>query len=277
MRVTHGGSKTFTVTPDTDHRIVDILVDGESVGVVSKYTFENVRERHTIEAIFEKIPTVADPEGTDVFKWLNTADHIQYLHGYPDNLFGPDDNMTRAEVAQMFYNLLLEQEVPVTVHFDDVPDTAWYSKAVNTLGSLGIVAGIGDGQYAPERPITRAEFTVIAMRFAKLPEGGTNIFSDVVEHAWYYDYVIGSIQYGWITGYPDGTFRPENTITRAEVTTIVNRMLDRSADKSFVDRHGDRLNQFFDVSKSYWAYYQIMEAANAHHCTKNGLEEIWKD
>ena len=185
--------------------------------------------------------------------------------------------MTRAEVAQMFYNLLLEQEVPVTVHFDDVPDTAWYSKAVNTLGSLGIVAGIGDGQYAPERPITRAEFTVIAMRFAKLPEGGTNIFSDVVEHAWYYDYVIGSIQYGWITGYPDGTFRPENTITRAEVTTIVNRMLDRSADKSFVDRHGDRLNQFFDVSKSYWAYYQIMEAANAHHCTKNGLEEIWKD
>lgn len=277
VRVTHGGSKTFTVTPDTDHRIVDILVDGESVGVVSKYTFENVRERHTIEAIFEKIPTVADPEGTDVFKWLNTADHIQYLHGYPDNLFGPDDNMTRAEVAQMFYNLLLEQEVPVTVHFDDVPDTAWYSKAVNTLGSLGIVAGIGDGQYAPERPITRAEFTVIAMRFAKLPEGGTNIFSDVVEHAWYYDYVIGSIQYGWITGYPDGTFRPENTITRAEVTTIVNRMLDRSADKSFVDRHGDRLNQFFDVSKSYWAYYQIMEAANAHHCTKNGLEEIWKD
>lgn len=277
VRVTHGGSKTFTVTPDTDHRIVDILVDGESVGVVSKYTFENVREGHTIEAIFEKIPTVADPDDTGVSKWLNTEDHIQYLHGYPGSLFGPNNNMTRAEVAQMFYNLLLEQEVPVTVRFDDVPDTAWYSKAVNTLGSLGIVAGIGDGQYAPERPITRAEFTVIAMRFAKLPEGGTNIFSDVVENTWYYDYVIGSIQYGWITGYPDGTFRPENTITRAEVTTIVNRMLDRRADESFVNSHGDKLNSFFDVSKSYWAYYQIMEAANAHHCTKNGLEEIWKD
>lgn len=277
VRVTHGGSKTFTVTPDTDHRIVDILVDGESVGVVSKYTFENVRESHTIEAIFEKIPTVADPDDTGVSKWLNTEDHIQYLHGYPGSLFGPNNNMTRAEVAQMFYNLLLEQEVPVTVRFDDVPDTAWYSKAVNTLGSLGIVAGIGDGQYAPERPITRAEFTVIAMRFAKLPEGGTNIFSDVVENTWYYDYVIGSIQYGWITGYPDGTFRPENTITRAEVTTIVNRMLDRRADESFVNSHGDKLNSFFDVSKSYWAYYQIMEAANAHHCTKNGLEEIWKD
>lgn len=277
VRVTRGSRQIFSITPDTGYQIADVLVDGESVGAVGRYTFENIQERHTIQAAFEALPVVADPDDTGVSKWLNTEDHIQYLHGYPGSLFGPNNNMTRAEVAQMFYRLLREKDVSITVHFDDVPDTAWYSKAVNTLGSLGIVAGIGGGQYAPERPITRAEFTVIAMRFANLPKGGANIFSDVAENTWYYDYVVGSIQYGWISGYPDGTFRPGNTITRAEVTTIVNRMLDRSADQSFVDSHGDRLNQFFDVSKSYWAYYQIMEAANAHHCTKNGLEEIWKD
>lgn len=277
VRVTRGSRQIFSITPDTGYQIADVLVDGESVGAVGRYTFENIQEGHTIQAAFEALPVVADPDDTGVSKWLNTEDHIQYLHGYPGSLFGPNNNMTRAEVAQMFYGLLREKDVSITVHFDDVPDTAWYSKAVNTLGSLGIVAGIGGGQYAPERPITRAEFTVIAMRFANLPKGGANIFSDVAENTWYYDYVVGSIQYGWISGYPDGTFRPGNTITRAEVTTIVNRMLDRSADQSFVDSHGDRLNQFFDVSKSYWAYYQIMEAANAHHCTKNGLEEIWKD
>lgn len=215
--------------------------------------------------------------GTGVSKWLNTRDHIQYLHGYSGSLFGPDCDMTRAEAAQMFYNLLLNKEVPVTVRFDDVPDTAWYSKAVNTLASMGIVIGIGGDQYAPERPITRAEFTVIAMRFVDLPKNNENIFSDVSENAWYYDSVVGAIQYGWIDGYPDGTFAPESVITRAEVTTIVNRMLNRSADKNFVDHHGDELKRFSDVSKSHWAYDQIMEAANTHDFKRDQGKEIWID
>lgn len=218
---------------------------------------------------------VEGPDNTGVSRWLNTSDHIKYLSGYPGNLFGPNDNMTRAEAAQMFYNLLLDQNVPITIQFEDVEAGAWYAKAVHTLASLGIIKGVGDHQFAPERAITRAEFTTIAMRFAKLDTGGENIFPDVSEDAWYYDYVVGSIQYGWIAGYPDGTFGPNNTITRAEVTAIVNRMLSRSSDVGFINSHVDSLARFGDLSKSHWAYYEIMEATNAHDYRRSGGVESW--
>ncbi len=136
---------------------------------------------------------------------------------------------------------------------------------------------IGSEQFAPDRPITRAEFTVIAMRFTYGTMDGKNIFSDINENDWSYDQVVGSIQYGWINGYSDGTFRPNNTITRAEVITIVNRMLGRSADESFVNRHLDDFLLFSDVSRDYWAYYQIVEATNAHDYTKNNAGEEWSN
>ena len=275
VSVSSGSDKTFRITADEGYEIADVIVDGESVGAVSSYTFENVRKNHTISVTFTEDEPVADPDDTGVSGWLNTSDHIQYLSGYGGGKFGPTDNMTRAQAAQMFYNLLLDQDVPITVSFTDVAADAWYAKAVNTLASLGIVDGIGDNHYAPERAITRAEFTVIAMRFAELDTSGENIFSDVTADAWYYDYVVGSIQYGWINGYEDGTFRPNNTITRSEVTAIVNRMLGRSADKVFVDRHADELTQFSDVPGSYWAYYEIMEAANAHDYVKDNGVEDW--
>lgn len=275
VRVVRGSSKTFTITPDAGYVIEDVLVDGESVGAVDKYTFENVREKHTIEAVFaEQNGGVADPDDTGVSGWLNTKDHGAYLGGYGGGWFGPDDNMTRAQVAQMFYNLLLDKDVPITVSFSDVAPDAWYAEAVNTLGSLGIVAGIGNGQFAPDRAITRAEFTVIAMRFAELDTSGENIFTDVSENDWFYDYVVGAIKYGWITGYSDGRFGPYDTITRAQVTTIVNRMLDRSADEAYVDRHADELEQFTDVPDTHWAYYEVAEATNAHDYDRtNGCEE----
>lgn len=275
VSVSSGSDKTFRITADEGYEIADVIVDGESVGAVSSYTFENVRKNHTISVTFQEAEQVADPDDTGVSGWLNTKDHIQYLSGYGGGKFGPTDNMTRAQAAQMFYNLLLDQDVPITVSFTDVAADAWYAKAVNTLASLGIVDGIGGNHYAPERAITRAEFTVIAMRFAHLDTSGENIFSDVTADAWYYDYVVGSIQYGWINGYEDGTFRPNNTITRSEVTAIVNRMLGRSADKVFVDHHADELTQFSDVPGSYWAYYEIMEAANAHDYVKDNGVEDW--
>lgn len=140
--------------------------------------------------------------------------------------------MTRAEVAQMFYNLLLDQDVEITKTFDDVSEDAWYAKAVNTLASLGVVSGVGDNKFEPNRSITRAEFTTMAMKFAVGGEEGENIFSDVDEDDWFYKAVVDSIQYGWIHGYPDGTFRPNNSITRAEVTAIVNNMLGREATRT---------------------------------------------
>ena len=272
VRVRRGENQTFRITPDEGYEIYDVIVDGESVGAVGRYTFENVREDHTISATFRLIQEEVD---TGVSRWLNTEDHIAYLQGYPGGLFGPDDNMTRAEAAQMFYNLLLEQDVASTVSFTDVAPDAWYADAVNALASLGMVEGVGGGLFAPERTITRAEFTVIAMRFAYLPDGGENPFPDVSEDDWFYDQVVGAVQYGWITGYPDGTFGPEDTITRAEVTAIVNRMLNRQADEDYVDSHAAELIQFADLSPAYWAYYDIMEAANGHTYEKDGDAEIW--
>ena len=275
MRVSRGSDKTFTIAPADGYEIADVLVDSKSVGAVSSYTFENVRASHTIKAVFERIEQVADPEDTGVSDWLNTKDHIAYLRGYSNGNFGPDNNVTRAEAAQMFYNLLLEQDVPSTVSFTDVAANAWYADAVNTLASIGVIKGVGDNQFAPDRAITRAEFTVIAMRFADLDTSGENIFTDVSADDWFYEQVVGSIKYGWITGYEDGTFRPNNTITRAEVTTIVNRMLGRAADKDYVDDHMDELRQFPDVSKTNWAYYNIVEATNAHDYTKSSGTETW--
>ena len=275
VRVSRGSDKTFRITPDAGYEIADVLVDGESVGAVSCYTFETVRKAHTIEALFAPEKQLADPDDTGVSGWPNTEDHLAYLNGYGSGLFGPDDHMTRAEAAQMFYNLLLDQDVSSTVRFTDVPADAWYARAVETLASLGMVEGVGGGKFAPERTITRAEFTVMAMRFARLPEGGENPFSDVTSSDWFYDQVVGAVQYGWITGYTDGTFRPEATITRAEVTAITNRLLDRAADEDYVDDHAGELRQFPDVSASYWAYHDIVEATNAHSYRVYDGEEHW--
>jgi hypothetical protein len=269
-----GSDKTFTITPDKGFRIEDVLVDGKSVGVVSAYTFENVRASHTISARFVK-REAADPSDTGVADWLETGDHIAYLKGYGDGRFGPDSNMTRAEAAQMFYNLLKDKEVAVTADFADIPDGIWYEKAANTLEAIGVITGIGNNQFDPDRAITRAEFTVIAMRFAKLDTSGENIFADIDESQWFYEQVKGAVKYGWINGYTDGTFRPHATITRGEVTAITNRMLGRSADKAYVDSHGDTLRTFPDVKSTSWAYYDICEATNSHDYNKTGGTESW--
>ena len=215
------------------------------------------------------------PDDTGVSRWLNTTDHFAYLRGYGSGAFGPNDNMTRAEVAQMFYNLLLDRQIPVTVSFTDVPADAWYADAVHALASLGMLKGVGGGQFAPQRTITRAEFTVIAMRFTQLDSSRRDLFSDVSSDDWFYDQVAGAAAYGWITGYNDGTFRPLDLISRAEVTIITNRMLGRSADRDYVDRHRDSLRRFPDVAETDWAYYQIMEATNSHTFTTAGEAERW--
>ncbi len=277
VRVSRGNDQTFRITASDGYEIADVLVDGESVGAVGSYIFENVRANHTIHVSFaasEEVP-VADPDDTGVSGWLNIDDHISYLNGYADGTFRPDHNMTRAEVAQMFYNLLLDKDIVVTAAFSDVSADAWYSEAVKTLATLGMINGVGENRFEPDRAITRAEFTAIAMRFAHLPENGKNIFSDVTTSDWFYDVVVGSIQYGWINGYSDGTFRPHNTISRAEVTTITNRMLGRSADRAFVAEHLDELRTFSDVSISHWSYYAVVEATNAHDFVKNDSMENW--
>ena len=286
VTVAEGDNQTFTITANNGYRISDVLVDGKSVGAVASYTFKNVNANHTITVTFEKksSPPVIipdddddqpeDPDDTGVSDLLNTKDHDQYLFGYPEGTFGPGLNMTRAEAAQMFYNLLVDQDVTAKPVFDDVPEGAWYAEPVNVMAKLDIVEGVGDDKFEPNREITRAEFTAMAMRFAQGETGGKNIFSDVDEDDWFYDVVVDSIKYGWIEGYPDGTFRSQNLITREEVTTIVNRMLGRLPDEKFIDAHEDDLDLFPDVIKN-WAYYDVVEATNDHQYKKTSSGEDW--
>lgn len=274
VAVPAGGSRTFTITADEGYVVADVLVDGVSVGPVGSYTFSNVRANHTISVIFRDADGVADPDDTGVSDWLDTNNHNAYLQGYGNDLFAPDAGMTRAEVAQMFYNLLRNQNVTVTVSFEDVPDGKWYTDAVNTLASLGIIQGAGDGKFYPNSPITRAEFVAIAMRFTKGDVAGDVNFTDVSPSSWYYKSVVGAVNYGWIVGYGNGLFAPRASISRAEVTTIVNRMLGRSADRVYVDGHLDELKQFSDVTRG-WAFYQIIEATNSHTHTITNGQETW--
>ena len=218
---------------------------------------------------------VADPVATGVAELLDVADHKAYLFGYEDGSFGPERLMTRAEVSQMFYNLLNEKNVTVTTRFADVAEDAWYARAVHTLAALGIVEGVGNGKFEPERKVTRAEFAALAVRFAKANPNGSASFTDVAADAWYYEAVQTATNYGWIAGYADGTFRPQETITRAEVTSLTNRMLGRAVDAGYVAAHSEALKTFADVAAEYWGYGAIMEATNSHRFVKSNGVESW--
>jgi hypothetical protein len=229
-----------------------------------------IRNRSTPSA---SVPQSQDEDNKSL---LNTSDHILYLIGYPDDSFGPNRDMTRAEVAVMFYRLLADPEAATKrVYFSDVRSDAWYGNEIEVLAGLGIVNGYPDGTYRPDDPITRAEFTAIAMRFAELVPEGDNVFSDVSQDSWYYGLIVGATQYGWISGYPDGTFRPDDKISRAEVAKITNKLLERSADEDFLKANPDDLTHFTDIAEKDWYYNDVMETATAHDYDKSSGKEIW--
>ena len=145
---------------------------------------------------------------------------------------------------------------------------------MNALAALGIINGYEDGTFRPNDTITRAEFVAMSMRFADEPGSYRNPFTDVSSSAWYFEAVTGAAYYGWLEGYPDGTFKPDANITRAEVATAVNRMLERSADEDYVDENADSLVTYTDLAETHWAYYDVMEASNTHDYTKTA-EENW--
>lgn len=215
-----------------------------------------------------------DPTQTGIANWLRTDKHTTSMTGYGNGKFGPEDSVTRAQVAQIFYRLLKDNNVKITVNFTDVPDDAWYATAVNTLGSLGIIKGTSEGKFDPNRAITRAEFCAIATRFAKVASTVKNPFADINEQDWYYTAVTTAASYDWVNGMSDGNFHPHDVISRAQAATIINRMLGAAADRSYVDSHVT--NPYTDVSTTHWAYYQIIEAsiAHDHDYDKEGVE-IW--
>lgn len=194
--------------------------------------------------------------------------------------------MTRAEATAIFARLLAEKQgdvlTPVGITgFADIPANAWYSGYVRYLSGRGVVYGKADGRFCPDDAITRAEFVALAVRFFQVYGDGNPAimeqyaaFTDVSEGYWAAEYIQDAAVYGWIRGYGDGSFRAEQRITRAEVVTIVNRLLDRTADTAYVTRNLFRLITFTDMSEAHWAYYAVMEAANAHSAVYDG-KETW--
>ncbi len=208
---------------------------------------------------------------------LNRRDHYAFLVGYADGTFGPECNMTRAEVTTMFARLLTEQieaDKTYSSTFNDVAKNCWAANYIGYMQQFGIVTGYEDGSFRPDAPVTRAEFAAIASRFEKLTQGSAS-FTDVPDTHWAVKYINFAATRGWVTGYEDGTFKPEHSITRAEVAAVTCRLLERSADQTYIRSHIGELRTFADVTESHWAYWYAMEAANGHDYTKSGGSENW--
>ena len=208
---------------------------------------------------------------------LNARDHFSYIKGYGDNTFGPNRTITRAEVAMIFARLSINQSVSGAPQFKDVKAGDWYKTAVDIVARQGVVKGYEDGTFRPNQPITRREFAAIAARYAGNIDTWRT-FRDVPSTDWAYTLINRVGGAGWITGYEDNTFRPNNNITRAEVVAIVNRMLNRKADKAYVDNNLMRSkHSFIDNQRSAWYFYDIHEAAVGHSFERqpNGVDEKW--
>ena len=190
---------------------------------------------------------------------LNT--NIAYITGYGDGGFHPENSMTRAEVAVMLSRLIDnsgDDNAEYKGMFGDVPEGMWYTAAIEQLASLGIFKGRDSTWFAPDDPITRAEFVAVISRMEVLPEVDTLTFSDVTSDYWLYGSIGAAVAKGWITGYSDGTFHPNDNIKRVEAVTIINRMLERDFDSTI-----DGTNGFTDVTPDYWGYDDIMAASNS--------------
>ena len=208
---------------------------------------------------------------------LNRRDHTAFLVGYAEGTFGPERNMTRAEVTTMFARLLTEQieaDKTYSSTFNDVAKDCWAANYIGYMQQFGIVTGYTDGSFRPNAPVTRAEFAAIASRFEKLTQGSKS-FTDVPDTHWAVKYINFAATRGWVTGYADGTFKPEHSITRAEVAAVTCRLLERSADQTYIRSHIGELRTFADVPDTHWAYWYAMEAANGHDYTKSGGSENW--
>ena len=212
---------------------------------------------------------------------LNTADHYAYVMGYPDGTVRPEESITRAEVATIFFRLLTDESRAKywtsENSFSDVKAGEWYNNAISTLANAGIVNGYADGTFRPNAPITRGEMAKVVAQFATL-DTTADIFSDISGH-WSEAYINLAAGNGWINGYPDGSFKPEQSITRAETMTMINRVLNRvPADASRL-LPVEQMVTFPDCAPDAWYYVNVQEATNSHtyerkKTEKNG-DENW--
>ena len=236
---------------------------------------------HAVIHLYTKEEYVPEQPTTDYLipgLWLNTNDHYSYLIGYSDGTVRPNGKITRAEVATIFFRLL-DDDTRAKYwssenNFSDVSADKWYNNAVSTLSRMGVIGGYADGTFRPDAPISRAEFAKIAVSFTQNNGSAVyNYFTDVKTTDWFAPYVTAAKDAGLIEGYSDGSFKPENKITRAEACAIVNRTLGRKPSKAHM-KISDRID-WPDVQTTDWFYEAIMEATNSHTCTMGDRVETW--
>ena len=210
-----------------------------------------------------------------------TYARVSYIKGYPDGTFKPSNNVTRAEAAQMFATLLNNGTsfgTSSVTKFTDA-NNKWYSPAVNYIAGKGLLSGYSDGTFKPDADITRAEFAQMISGYLKAGYAGSANFKDVKGH-WASDAIDKVFGNKAVEGYPDGTFKPNKTLTRAEAVTVLNAVFNRyTTSNSLKNVSSSNLKNYSDISSSHWAYYQILDASNAHvsqKVTSTSNEEVWK-
>lgn len=229
---------------------------------------------------YPPVPPTVKIEDDDALG-LNTTDHFAYIVGYGNGEVRPQNNITRAEVATIFFRLLTDdvrdENLTKTNRYSDVAATSWYNTAVSTLSSMGIITGYPDGTFRPNAAITRAEFAAIAARFDNDGDKTAAKFSDIATH-WAKDEISIAYNNGWITGYPNGTFGPQRDITRAETMTLVNRVLNRQPETE--DDLLPNMTVWTDnANPKAWYYLAVQEATNSHYYKfkTNSKYEKWTE
>lgn len=215
--------------------------------------------------------TVRKPGGGGGTPSLNVDDHFAYIVGYEDGTVRPGSNITRAETATIFFRLLTDEDRAYywckTNPYSDVSSSDWFNNAISTLTNADILEGMTATTFLPNEPITRAQFATMAARFSEVVYNGGSTFTDVPENHWAARYIALAQHLGYVDGYPDGTFRPDQHITRAEAMTLINRVLERAVEENHMLSN---MVHWPDNPVSAWYYEAVQEATNSHTYTRTG-------
>lgn len=277
-KVSLAGQRVRKFVDGDTYETVLALEDSEWMVVdtsISPVYFENTIDTGKDDYYPIIIPTIINKDTG----MLNKTDHFAYVIGYPDGTVHPNGQITRAEVATIFFRLLRDEvrdgAFTTSNSYSDVAYGKWYNNPISTMSALGIITGYPDGTFKPNKPITRAEFAAIAARFDETQSGKSAIFSDVIGH--WAAKEIGIAYYNdWIKGYPDGTFKPDQNITRAEAMTMINRVLERKPESpADLLTNMNKWTDNMDTSK--WYYLDVQEATNSHAYTRKTFNyELWR-
>ncbi len=277
-KVSLAGQRVRKFVDGDTYETVLALEDSEWMVVdtsISPVYFENTIDTGKDDYYPIIIPTIINKDTG----MLNKTDHFAYVIGYPDGTVHPNGQITRAEVATIFFRLLRDEvrdgAFTTSNTYSDVAYGKWYNNPISTMSALGIITGYPDGTFKPNKPITRAEFAAIAARFDETQSGKSATFSDVIGH-WAAKEIGIAYANEWIKGYPDGTFKPDQNITRAEAMTLINRVLERKPESpADLLTNMNKWTDNMDTSK--WYYLDVQEATNSHAYTRKTFNyELWR-